>query len=118
MSAGLDASTVTPGSTAPDASRTTPAIDARFCAAAATGKIRRPTTTRVHRTNRYMASTPWKLTSVPAPSELPQSLHLLGHGRCKIFWTPEAGRATIEGLTHERDCPCIAPLSGSWLPSR
>src|SRR5215475_10761489 len=28
MSAGLDASTVTPGSTAPDASLTTPAIDA------------------------------------------------------------------------------------------
>ena len=28
MSAGLAASTVTPGSTAPDASRTTPAIDA------------------------------------------------------------------------------------------
>src|SRR4029077_3607730 len=35
MSAGLDASTVTPGSTAPDASLTTPLIDA--CADATTG---------------------------------------------------------------------------------
>jgi len=30
MSAGLDASTVTPGSTAPDASRTVPTIEALF----------------------------------------------------------------------------------------
>jgi hypothetical protein len=37
MSAGLEASTVTPGSTAPDASRTIPAID---CAAALRGSAR------------------------------------------------------------------------------
>ncbi len=34
ISAGLEASTVTPGRTAPEASRTTPAIDAEPCAAA------------------------------------------------------------------------------------
>ena len=42
-SAGLDASTVTPGSTAPDASLTTPAIEALPCALAAAGAIARHT---------------------------------------------------------------------------
>src|SRR5688572_29289024 len=38
ISAGLDASTVTPGSTAPEVSRTAPA---RLCAAASPGSVRR-----------------------------------------------------------------------------
>ena len=42
MSAGLDASTVTPGSTAPDASRTTPVMEA--CAKSAAGTIRTSST--------------------------------------------------------------------------
>src|SRR5205809_4545390 len=57
MSAGLAASTVTPGSTAPDASLTTPAIDAAtFCADAASGTIISTPTIRTHRTDRYMAA--------------------------------------------------------------
>src|SRR5215468_4308321 len=40
MSAGLDASTLTPGSTAPDVSRTTPVIDA--CAYSKEGMKRSP----------------------------------------------------------------------------
>src|SRR5262245_818785 len=43
MSAGLAASTVTPGSTAPDVSRTTPAIDA--CANTVDGRTRNATST-------------------------------------------------------------------------
>src|SRR5688572_13170012 len=52
MSAGLDASTVTPGSTAPDASRAVPTIDA--CANAADGNTTRLRTTRVPLNNRCM----------------------------------------------------------------
>src|SRR5262245_34671349 len=44
ISAGLDASTLTPGSTAPDVSRTTPVIEA--CAYASEGMIR--STTEAH----------------------------------------------------------------------
>src|SRR2546430_2316883 len=40
MSAGLDASTVTPGSTLPDVSRATPAIPLACCADAAGAKAR------------------------------------------------------------------------------
>jgi hypothetical protein len=42
IKAGLDASTVTPGSTAPDVSRTLPVIDA--CASASWGRHRAPAT--------------------------------------------------------------------------
>ena len=38
ISAGLAASTVTPGSTAPEASRTTPAMPLALCASAASGR--------------------------------------------------------------------------------
>src|SRR5918993_366953 len=48
ISTGLEASTVTPGRTAPDESRTTPAMDA--CAYAATG-VSNPVTSR-HNANR------------------------------------------------------------------
>ena len=46
MSAGLAASTVTPGRTAPELSRTTPAIDA--CANATDGAATSTATTRHH----------------------------------------------------------------------
>src|SRR5262245_37052872 len=42
MRAGLDASTVTPGSTAPEASLTVPATLPRFCAAATYGTLTSP----------------------------------------------------------------------------
>src|SRR5262245_9533926 len=52
MRAGLDASTVTPGSTAPDASRAVPTIDA--CANTVDGNTTRLTTTRIPLNNRFM----------------------------------------------------------------
>src|SRR6185436_16859712 len=52
MSTGLDASTVTPGSTAPDASLTVPTIDA--CANAIVGTSTNPATIRKLFSNRYM----------------------------------------------------------------
>src|SRR5712691_997425 len=61
MRAGLDASTVTPGRTAPEVSRTIPAIAAvsETCAHAAAGRNRRYATT-TGRTSRwkFMDSTP------------------------------------------------------------
>ena len=59
MSAGLEASTVTPGSTAPDVSRTTPATD---CAGASVGEQRMPnaqdSTVRVVDFSAFMACLP------------------------------------------------------------
>ncbi len=54
MSAGLAASTVTPGSTPPDASRTTPAIEAlsATCARAAAGASNMDHTTTTNQTER------------------------------------------------------------------
>jgi hypothetical protein len=46
MSAGLDASTVTPGSTEPDASFTTPAIS--LCASTSTGNSTRLASTNMN----------------------------------------------------------------------
>src|SRR5687768_14784564 len=55
MSAGLETSTVTPGSTAPDESLTTPVIDA--CAKTADGRsMSRPTTTNAARSVRIESS--------------------------------------------------------------
>src|SRR6185369_10175358 len=52
MRAGLEASTVTPGNTAPEASRAVPTIDA--CANASEGTKARPITTRIPLNNRCM----------------------------------------------------------------
>src|SRR4029453_10723589 len=49
ISAGLLASTVTPGSTAPDASRTTPVIALPVCAAPSAGRSRTQHETRIAR---------------------------------------------------------------------
>ena len=54
MMAGLDASTVTPGSTAPDVSFTTPVIEA--WANAVAGAIRRPANTTQILANRRIVS--------------------------------------------------------------
>src|SRR5262245_14702116 len=56
MSAGLDASTVTPGSTAPDESLTTPVIDAWACAADGSSANR---ATTMHATLTRMNRTPF-----------------------------------------------------------
>src|SRR5689334_6630392 len=60
MSAGLDASTVTPGSTAPDESLTTPVIDAWAYADA--GKIKRQVNPNNNPFNTRISS-PWYLSS-------------------------------------------------------
>src|SRR5215212_10653660 len=56
ISAGLDASTVTPGSTAPDASLTVPAMELVFWACAARGSNTAPATPAIIRTNVRMRS--------------------------------------------------------------
>jgi hypothetical protein len=53
ISAGLDASTVTPGITAPELSRTVPAM---VCAPAADAVSRSPTTTNIHRARLSIAT--------------------------------------------------------------
>ncbi len=67
MSAGLAASTVTPGITAPEPSRTTPAIEA--CAYAMAGSRRRAVETRTNtrREGRYMGpSLPFECHAAPS----------------------------------------------------
>src|SRR5687767_13125960 len=69
MSAGLAASTVTPGRTAPDASLTTPAIDA--CAYAIVGSTDSEQNTMTIRVARRIAKAPSELVSSRSKNGLP-----------------------------------------------
>src|SRR5688572_22664638 len=74
MSAGLDASTVTPGNTAPEASLTVPASDA--CADAIDGSRATHRIARTDRTTMRMGLLCWKLRNalyncITANSQLP-----------------------------------------------
>src|SRR5688572_27811456 len=73
MSAGLEASTVTPGSTAPDASFTVPTIP---CADTTVGARTSPTTIRKRFDNRYIVLPP-RLQIHPRPNRT-----LTGFSRC------------------------------------
>src|SRR3954447_1707004 len=84
MSAGLDASTVTPGSTAPEVSLTTPAM-ALVCASAAVGSTASSTAAKVSRANMRMLNLllkscrSYKRRSSPIAPAVPDTLLSLPH---------------------------------------
>src|SRR5258705_10590709 len=106
ISAGLDASTLTPGSTAPDVSRTTPVIDA--CAYKSEGMMRSPMEAQAgcsrcirppHVTWVYAcadSNAPWDLDvgiwdlGVFSARSLPRAVRLVTRSRCTML--PRARR--------------------------
>src|SRR3990170_5189508 len=94
VSAGLDTSTVTPGSTPPEVSLTTPAID--DWAYAATGTTSRLAKTTHTRTHRPMTRLP-HLGSLPPPEPRPgrprRSGTVTAHPHCRVELRPPILRA-------------------------
>src|SRR5437868_888617 len=105
MSAGLAASTVTPGITAPDASLTTPASDA--CANAAVEMSDTPTNTNsASNANRIHSSLLLQLlhhrTYLPGGGSR-AVVELFHQGRCDLFLTPSFSRQRANTVTNRGD---------------